>query len=296
MKNLIQNLPLSWTLNFGIDEVLTIKINRNSIWLNGGNMKNRDNFISTIEKYSKKKQVIIRGCNKSVSNKLKESGYYETLIAKEAIIELNGKMKLTAKLERRIRSLLKRGSVKEISYSKENVALFNKFIQQTIHSNEPQLKYLFIDRLTDKTRLFVFEITPNHWEGAILISKNSEFKMQGEQFFRKRNGMNGIMDTLVFEISRILRKEDYSEFSLGEVPFIVKDKSSYFSQTNLVQFIGSKFKFAYNYEGLFHFKNKFAARWDDVFICSNRKLKLFDIFGMVKKSNLLSLTVYKIFN
>lgn len=296
MKNSIHNLPLSWTINIGLDEVSAIKISRNSLWLNGGSMKNIDNFISTVKKYSKKKQIIIRGCDKSVTNKLKQNGYYETLFAKEAIIELNNKIQLTNKLNRRIRSLLKRGSVREISYSKENILLFNEFTKKTVHSSEPQLKHLFIDRLTDKTRLFVFEITPNHWEGAILISKNSESKMQGEQFFRKINGMNGIMDTLVFQISNILENEGFSEFSLGEVPFVVKDDFSYFSKTNLLRFIGNKFKFAYNYEGLYHFKAKFASRWDDVFICSNRKLKFLDIFGMVKKSNLLSLTLYKIFN
>lgn len=296
LNNSIHNLPLSWTIDLGFDEISAIKISKNSLWLNGGRVKSIENFLSTIEKYSKEKQVIIRGCDKSVTNKLKENGYYETLFAKEAVIELNKITELTEKLKRRIQSLLKRGFVKEVSYSSKNILLFNEFLKETVHSNEPQLKHLFIDRLTDKTRLFVFEITPNNWEGAILISKNSGSKMQGEQFFRKRNGMNGIMDTLVFQISRILKKEGYSEFSLGEVPFIVKDEFSYFSKTNLLRFIGNKFKFAYNYEGLFHFKNKFATRWDDVFICSNRKLKFLDIFGMVKKSNLLSLTLYKMFN
>ncbi len=296
LNNSIHNLPLSWTIDFGQDEVSAIKIRKNSLWLNGGSMKNIENFLDTIEHYSKKKQIIIRGCDKSVTNKLKENGYHNTLFAKEAVIELSKCFPLTEKLNRRIRSLLKRGSVMEVSYSKETIHLFNEFIKTTVHSREPQLKHLFIDRLTNKTRLFVFEIIPNKWEGAILISKNSKSKMQGEQFFRKLNGMNGVMDTLVFQISEILKKEGFSEFSLGEVPFVVKDDFSYFSTTNFLRFIGSKFKFAYNYEGLYHFKDKFATRWDDVFICSNQKLKLFDIFGMVKKSNLLSLTLYKIFN
>jgi phosphatidylglycerol lysyltransferase len=104
------------------------------------------------------------------------------------------------------------------------------------------------------------------------------------------------MDALVWEISKILKKENYAEFSLGEVPFIANDKKHIFSKTNLLQFIGSKFKFAYNYEGLFHFKNKFATRWDNVFICSNGKLRFLDLFRIAKKSNLLSLTLYKMFN
>jgi len=296
-KNAIHNLPLSWTTDIGLDEVSAIKISRNNFWLNGGSVKSIENFLNSIQDFSNKKQIIIRGCDKTVTNKLKERGYHQTLFAKEAVIELNdNKMLLSDKLNRRIKSLLNRGVVKEVSYSNENILLFNEFTKNTVHSKEPQLKHLFLDKLSDRTRLFVFEITANNWEGAILISKNSKSKMQGEQFFRKINGMNGIMDTLVFQISDILKKEGYSEFSLGEVPFIAKDKYSNLSKTNFLNFIGSKFKFAYNYEGLFHFKDKFTTRWDDVFICSNQKLKFNDIFGMVKKSNLLSLAFYKIFN
>lgn len=296
LNNSTHNLPLSWTFDLGLDEVSAIKIRKNSLWLNGGSMQYFENFLSSTKNYPKKKQVIIRGCDESVSSKLKENGYHKTLFAKEAVIELNNELQLTGKLNRRIQSLLKRGAVREIPYSKENIQLFNRFIKDTVHSEAPQLKHLFLDRLSAKTRFIVFEIIPNRWEGAILISNNSNSKMQGEQFFRLKNGMNGVMDTLVFEISRILKEEGYSEFSLGEVPFVAKDGITYFSKTNLLRFIGTKFKFAYNYEGLFHFKDKFATRWEDVFICSNRKLRFFDIFGMVKKSNLLSLTLYKIFN
>jgi len=290
------NLPLSWTVDIGLDEVSSIKIGKNSLWLNGGSMQHSENFLTSIEKYSKKKQIIIRGCDKTVTNKLKEKGYFETLFAKEAVIELNNEIPLTDKLKRRIRSLLKRGTVKEIYYSPENIHLFDEFKKDCVHSSEPQLKHLFIDRLSNKTRLFVFEINPNNWEGAILISKNSDSKMQGEQFFRKRNGMNGIMDTLVFQIGEILKREGYAEFSLGEVPFVTNDAFSTFSKAHLLRFIGRKFKFAYNYEGLFNFKDKFSTRWDNLYICSNREIKFYDIFGMVRKSNLLSLTFYKIFN
>ncbi len=290
------NLPLNWTIDIGRDEVSAIKISRNNLWLNGGSVQTIENFFNSVQNFSKKKQIIIRGCDKTVTNKLKEKGYHETLIAKEAVIELNNINQLTDKLNRRIKSLLKRGKVKEIPDTKENILLFNEFFKKTVHSIEPQLKHLFLDKLTNNTRLFVFEISKNKWEGAILISKNSKSKIQGEQFFRKINGMNGIMDTLVFQICDILKKEGYTEFSLGEVPFITNDTISSFSKTNLLRFIGRKFKFAYNYEGLFHFKDKFTTRWEDVFICSKKKLKFYDIFGMVKKSNLLSLALYKIFN
>ena len=290
------DLPLSWTNSAEEEEISIIKIGRKNVWLNGGNFNDIDNFITSIEKFSKNKKIVIRGCNKKTTQKLKKIGFNETLFAKEAIIELNKEIPITQKLLRRINSLLKRGQVKEISNSKKNDILFDSFLGTTVHSGKPQLKNLFLDKLNQNTRLFIFEIIPNQWEGAILISKNSHSKMQGEQFFRKKNGMNGVMDTLVFQIGHILNNEGYAEFSLGEVPFIVKDELSSFSKTNLLHVIGKRIKFAYNYEGLHHFKNKFAARWDDIFICTNGKLKLYDIYRMAKKSNLLALTIYKIFN
>nr|MDA3860834.1 hypothetical protein [Melioribacteraceae bacterium] len=81
-------LPLSWTNIQGDDKVSIIKIGRKSIWLNGGSFYNTDNFTSIIKNLSKTKKVVIRGCNKSVSQKLKENGFSQTLFAQEAIIEL----------------------------------------------------------------------------------------------------------------------------------------------------------------------------------------------------------------
>lgn len=290
-----QNLPLSWTNNSGFDKISTIKISKKCVWLNGGRIKNIENFSTLIDNFSNK-NVVLRGCNKLVVQKLKEKGFSETLFAKEAIIELNKDILITDKLLKRINSLLKRGRVREILSSDENNIRFNKFLKMTVHQEMPKLKNLFLDKLNKSTRLFIYEINQNYWEGAILISKNSSIKMQGEQFFRKKDGMNGVMDALVFQIIKILKNEGYSEFSLGEVPFIAKNKATRFSKTNLLSFIGKRFKFAYNYQGLHYFKNKFATRWDDIYLCTNHKLKFYDLFMMAKKSNLIALTMYKIFN
>ena len=290
------NLPLSWTNNGGNDELSTIKISRDTIWLNGGSFTKIENFASSINNFSKKKKIIIRGCNVDISNKLKESGFKETLFAKEAIIELSKEMQFSKKFNRRINSLLKRGKVKEIFHSKENTELLEKFKHSTVHWKKPSLKNLFLDSLNSKTRLFIYEIAPKKWEGAILVSKNSQLKIQGEQFFRKIDGLNGVMDAILFQIKQTFKEEGYTEFSLGEVPFILDNSSQKFSKTNMLLFIGKRIKYAYNYEGLHYFKNKYATRWDDLYICSKGKLRLWDLFGMAKESNLISLLLYKTFS
>ena len=250
----------------------------------------------SIKNISSEKRVVIRGCNKLTSSQLIENGFNKVLFAQEAIIELNKNIPITDKLKRRIKSLLNRGKVKEIILATSNLQLLNEFLKLTVHWDKPQLQNLFIDQFSTNTRLFVYEIIPNKWEGAMLISQNSGEKMQGEQFFRKKDGMNGVMDTLIYGISTILKTEGYSEFSLGEVPFIINKNYRLFSKEIILKLIGKKIDFAYNYKGLYNFKNKFATRWDDIFICTNSRLKLINLYGIAKKSNLIALALYKIFN
>jgi len=290
------NLPLSWTYSKNKNELTFINIGKRSIWLSGGSFNDISSFSKVINEYSRKNRIIIRGCNNTVATKLSNIGFFKTPFACEAIIELNAKKHFSKNTLIRINSLLKRGRVKEIQFSDESNKIFDNFIPSTVHWNKPQLKHLFLDKTSNSTRLFVYEIIPNIWEGAILVSQNSAIKIQGEQFFRKKIGKNGIMETIVYEACNILKEEGFSEFSLGEVPFVTQknDKKLYFSY--LVKLVGKSIKFAYNSDGLFYFKNKFANRWDDLYICSNRKFRLWNLFGIARKSNLFSLIIYKIFN
>mgnify|MGYP002398312733 CR=1 FL=1 len=274
----------------------TIKIGRKSVWISSGNFSNNDDFSEIITKYSSNKRVIIRGCNSEISTTLKINGFQRTLFAQEAIINLKKPITLSKKHQRRIKSLLNRGSVKEVYYNKKNEKQFSEFLKSTVHWKKPKLKNLFLDKIDKNTRLFVFEFDENKWEGAILVSQNSPSKMQGEQFFRKKDGKNGIMDTLVYHLVNLFSEEGFNEFSLGEVPFITSDNINTTFKAKLLKQIGRKIKFAYNYENLFYFKNKFATYWDDVYICTNTSLNFWDLLGIARKSNLLSLIAYKILN
>jgi hypothetical protein len=73
----------------------------------------------------------------------------------------------------------------------------------------------------------------------------------------------------------ILKEEGFKEFSLGEVPFV---SDSFVSATALnsgqhvkekVLFCtGHLLKYAYNYDNLFRFKNKFRPVWRPVYVCA----------------------------
>lgn len=292
----INHLPLSWTYNSPKTKLSLVKIGRRSFWINGGNLSNLNQFNNEISKFSSKTNIYIRGCNIKTSNMLVSNGFKKTFFAKEAIIDLHFKKELSTKHTRRIKSLIKRGKIKEILFTKENKILFDNFLKETVHSHKPKLKHLFLDKLNTSTRFFVFEFTKDVWEGGILVSQNSETKMQGEQFFRKNNGKNGIMDVLVYELSNIFYKEGFKEFSLGEVPFLVNGENNLRWKAKLINILGRKIKYAYDYEKLRYFKSKFATRWDDIYICSNKTISFIDLFGIARKSNLLMLAIYKIFN
>jgi hypothetical protein len=192
--------------------------------------------------------------------------------------------------------LLARGKVREIYYSEANNKIFESFLKKTIHTDKPKLENLFLDKFSSETRLFIFEFAPNNWEGAILVSQNSRTKIQGEQFYRVREGKNGIMDTLVYELSNIFYNEGFLEFSLGEVPFLINSKFRNSWKTKFINIAGNRIKYAYNYQSLHYFKDKFATSWNNIYVCSNKRFLLWDLLGVAKKSNLLNLAIFKMFN
>jgi len=61
--------------------------------------------------------------------------------------------------------------------------------------------------------------------------------------------------------------------SLGEVPFH-HDEASVNWKSQSINSAGRMFKFAYNYPGLFHFKNKFSPHWQPVYLCAKPRLIL----------------------
>ena len=89
---------------------------------------------------------------------------------------------------------------------------------------------------------------------------------------------------------KIYKQEGCKYFSLGEVPFVtpaaMKEIDNKISikrstQQSLVFTIGHLIRYAFNYKGLFDFKNKFNPEWKPIYICAAPKLQfsaLVDLF------------------
>lgn len=294
-----QTLPLSWKYSEMKSYIEFIELNNSTKWIYSASLLDMDQFFrSEFVLYNDSTDdIIIRGCNQKITDYLLHRKFQSILVGKEAILELDKELFTKRSVKEQIRRGMKHGSVKEIDYSKESIKQLADFKNRSSHASEPQLKYFFIDEFKAGTRLFVFKDTLEVWQAAVLVSKNSKWKIHTELLLRKKNTPNGVMEALLYQIYLTLRKDGILEWSLGEVPFIKDNdiKFSLFSLQGLLIGIGRSLIYAYNYKGLYFFKNKLASRWDDIYMCATPKVKLKHFILLSIKSNLASLALFKLF-
>ena len=218
---------------------------------------------------------------------------FETLrVGKEAVLDFNKEHFGKTRIKELIKAGLRYGKIKEYYYDNETAENLEKFKSVCSHGDEPQIKCFFNDKLTGSNRLFIFENFTGSWLGALMLSEAPNKKIKTDLLLRRKDAPNGVMETLIYGTFSRLKNEGFKLWSLGEVPYIIYD-SRFFSKEFWINFIGRKTKFAYNYSGLFKFKNKFNPEWNDVYICTKKRLNLFFLLRILVKSNLIVLVLYK---
>jgi phosphatidylglycerol lysyltransferase len=97
--------------------------------------------------------------------------------------------------------------------------------------------------------------------------------MHTELMLRHRHAPGDIMECLVSGIADILKNEGEMEWSLGEVPFLMNQgpEEEISPLERLMVSLVAELRHAYDYEGLYRFKNKFAPRWRPVMLCSSQE-------------------------
>lgn len=186
----------------------------------------------------------------------------------------------------------KNGNCCEIIYSEANSRKLNYFFKQTVHAGEPQLKGFFDTEFLKRHRLFVIKNDQDKWYGAILLTVKNTKLVQTELLLRMKHSPACVMESLIFFIYNKLKEEGFEKWSLGAVPFVGKS-SFYRLKEYLLIRTGRLLNFAYNYNGLYFFKNKFNPEWNDCYLLSNRRISYASILKIAVQSNLLSLIVYK---
>ncbi len=276
-------------------DYLQVHLFKNIKWLTHVKIPYKINFESVVSELilQHAKNYFIVGCNYGNYKYLEERGYKGIRMGKEAILDLHQNHLSKTSLKELIRRGKKYGSVVEIPWSKEAADELQEFRKHTRHGREPQLQYLFSTHFEASNRLFVFKDPAGLWLGAMLLSYKSARFIQTEAMLTRRKQPNGTMEALISVIFKILKTEGIDYWTLGAVPFIIRD-SEFLSKEYIINVTGRLMKFAYNYKGLFHFKNKFDPVWTDYYICIRPYFSPGAMAGILYQSRLLKLGIHKL--
>ncbi len=241
---------------------------------------------------SKNINVFITGCNTECANLFADKRFNTYKAAKEAVLRTERNHFCKKSVKELIRYGSKRGFVQEIEFSHDNKIKLELFKSRCTHGKEPQLKYFFNDLFQPDTRLFVFTEKSGEWAGAILTAQINNAQIRTDLLLRRKDAPKGVMEFLIYSIFQKLKNEGAKSWSLGDVPYIVYN-SKIFSKEFLINFTGRRLRYAYNYLGLYNFKNKFNPDWYDSYICINSSYPLFSLFNIARVSNLTKLILFK---
>ncbi len=272
-----------------------IFLSNNIAWLISNRLPYNYNFTEDLQKCisNHSNGCMIDGCNENTAAFLSENGFEKIKLGKEAILKLRGNHFDKKSIMQLVNRGLRNRNFEEVFYSRQAAEKLTSFKKECSHGKKPQLKYLFTDELHEFNRLFVLKDYNKNWVGAIMIShKESDFA-QTELILRRKNAPVGVMEALIFLIYNKLSGEGYKFWSLGAVPFVSYD-NNFFSKSGFINLTGRKLRFAYNYKGLYDFKNKFKPIWLDYYFCVKPKLKFSLIISILIKTNLLNLVLHNL--
>ncbi len=233
---------------------------------------------------------LLRGCSYELAKHFQTKGHEILRTGAEGVVDLDNINTVSKSVLDLAKRGSKWGSIEEIRLSKSNCERVSQFIKHTPHGSKPQLNYLFNNSFDTNTRCFVMSTPDDIWLGVLTISTSSDDSCHTEMILRNENAPVGVMELLIYSVMNIYKQEGYKYFSLGEVPFVtpkgmkainngVNIKQS--TQQCLVFTIGHLIRYAFNYKGLFDFKNKFNPKWKPVYICAAPKVQfsaLIDLF------------------
>ncbi|MGB2692519.1 MAG: phosphatidylglycerol lysyltransferase domain-containing protein [Thermodesulfobacteriota bacterium] len=236
------------------------------------------------------KGLLLRGCSSEIASYLQKKNYEIIRTGAEGVLNLDNIDKVSKSLFELATRGSRFGQVKEIALTDANRQRVSSFIEHTPYGYKPHLQYLFNNNFDSNTRCFVMNSFQNDWLGVITVSVSGQNSCHTEMILRNKKAPVGTMESLFVSVMDILKGEGYKSFSLGEVPFVSTEnmKENYLEssmkrslQEYLLYKSGHVLRYAFNYKGLFNFKNKFNPTWKPVYICATPQvpfLSLIDLF------------------
>lgn len=278
---MIETIPLSWLrCDVASPRFKSVRLPLSGLtWIHSAGIPFKlsfeDIYAELVERFGE--GILIRGCRSEIAEFLTGKGLGVLRTGAEALIDLGsgtGAHSLAKGISRRA---VRRGSVEELPFTEASAERFSRLRSASAHGMKPQLRYLYRTALDPLTRCFVYRTPGDRWLGAVTVSMSSESGAHTEMILRDKEAPPGVMETLFLEIMETLKREGFKEFSLGEVPFASPGIDSNtapphgrYIKERLLFGTGYLLKFAYNFESLFRFKNKFRPDWEPVYICAPR--------------------------
>jgi hypothetical protein len=218
---------------------------------------------------------VIRGCSIPMAEYFNAGNGHAIKTGAEAVLDLQGSHLEHPSVAGPAGRALKRGSVVEVEMNEDNRQNLELFRKDTRHAGKPQLQHVFRAKPSSACRCFVFRADTGEWLAAMTLSGRGKMEVHTEVMLKRHDASADIMEGLIAGIYEILRAEGIREWSLGEVPFAMLMRTSkelLAPLERLMVSMTSLWKHAYDFEGLYRFKNKFKPEWRPVMLCGNTDL------------------------
>ena len=244
---------------------------------------------------------VLQNCSVQLRDYLLERGCQAAAMGAEAVLQLPWRGK------RSVRELARRGrrhgAIRELAHTPANQYTLNQFVTDSARGQAPQLKHTARPTFDGTTRCFVLEEAANHWLGAITISMVTPTYAHVERLLRRQQAPVGVMEAIITEIANTLVGEGVTELSLGNIFPPVPELDPVFEEhrhsaelwrmSQLAFTLGRASKFAFNYEGLWRFKEKFSPTWRPLYLCATPRLSWATILGITQSIGYFSLAHHR---
>jgi len=302
-SNLKENIPLSWShKDIESPKFHLVKLPLSGLpWIHAAEIPVSYSMEDLFNKLESNFPggFLLRGCCSELAGYLNKKGCELIRTGAQGMVDLEKLNKLSQTVIDLVRRGNKQGSVKEIPLSENNLQRVSEFITNTPYGAKPQLRFLFKNTFDSNSRCFVLSTAHNQWLGVLTVSLIGNNFVHTEMILRDKKAPAGVMESLFVSVMKILREEGAKHFSLGEVPFVSPEgmEESGFGvtlkqslQESFLFNAGHLLRFAYNYKGLFDFKNKFDPEWRSVYICATPKLPFISLFDLFCKTGYFDLS------
>jgi len=269
-------LPLSWSAarepQLQQPEIQSYALPFSAVrWLAFGRLPQHYTPLCLTQWLSQRRQpYVLRGCHPRLLQALQAPARQSLLSGREALLDLH-----LPHFERRSLCELARrghrqGEVHELTLA-EVLAnpLYEAFLAQVRRPYAATLRGLYRLQLQQSQRFWV--LAGSQIQALVALVPTGPGSWHTELLLRQPQAPVGVMEALLQAVFQQLQAEGERYWSLGEVPFFPTSPPLGLQACSLNR-IGQRISFAYQAQGLYHFKHKFRPLWRPVYLYASPRL------------------------